>query len=93
MAYGGMNEMNDDVIDHVTSSGKVKVVTPISLRPIFPKRLEIETPLQWGTYKKWHVRYRMVTCNSLTQIEWVADFSLGNEDGKYSERKIRKSAS
>jgi len=28
---------------------------------LFRKRLEIETRLQWGTYRKWHVQYRMVT--------------------------------
>jgi len=29
--------------------------------PLFRKWLEIETLLQRGTYRKWHVRYRMVT--------------------------------
>jgi len=58
MAYGGSN---DDVIDDVTWPWKVKVMIPISLRPSFRKRLEIETWLQWGTYRKWHAQYRMVT--------------------------------
>jgi len=29
--------------------------------PLFRKRLKIETRLQWGTYRKWHAWYRMVT--------------------------------
>jgi len=28
---------------------------------LFRKRLEIETRLQQGTYRKWHARYRIVT--------------------------------
>jgi len=39
----------------------VKVVIPISLRPLFRKRLEIATWLQGGTYRKWNAWYRMVT--------------------------------
>jgi len=58
MAYGGMN---DDIIDDVTWPWKVMVVTQYFKGPLFRKRLEIETQLQWGTYRKWHTRYRMVT--------------------------------
>jgi len=29
--------------------------------PLYWKRLEIETRLQLGTYKKWHAWFRMVT--------------------------------
>jgi len=36
-------------------------MTPISLMRVISKRLEIETRLQCGTYRKWHVQYRMVT--------------------------------
>ena len=46
MAYGGSN---DDVIDDVMWPSKVKVVIPISLSPLFRKRLEIETRFQRGT--------------------------------------------
>jgi len=47
MAYVGSN---DDVIDDVTWPWKVKVVIPLSLRPVFRKRIEIQTSLQRGTY-------------------------------------------
>jgi len=28
---------------------------------LFQKRLEIDTQLQWCTYRKWHGRYQMAT--------------------------------
>jgi len=36
-------------------------MTPISLMHVISKQLQIETWLQWGTYRKWHTRYWMVT--------------------------------
>jgi len=63
MAYGGSS---DEVINDVTWPWKVKVVIPISLRPLFRKQLEKETQLQRGTYRKWHVWYRMVTWSMMS---------------------------
>jgi len=51
---------------HVTvkSQGRDPNISQYLPGPLFRKRLEIETRLQQGTYRKWHVRYRMVAwCN------------------------------
>jgi len=51
---------NDDVINVVIWPWKVKVMTPISLRPVISKTAR-DRDSALGTYKKWHVLYQMVT--------------------------------
>jgi len=58
MAYGGLN---DDVIDDVTWPLKVKIVIPISLRPVISKTARDRDLVTTGTYSIWHAWYRMVT--------------------------------
>jgi len=55
MAYGGLNDDVIVIVD-VKWPWKVKVVIPISLRPVISKTArDPETQLQRGTYRKWHV--------------------------------------
>jgi len=58
MAYVGTN---DDVINDVMWPWKVKVVTPISLMHVISKTARDRDLVTMGTYRKWHVRYGMVT--------------------------------
>jgi len=40
----------------------VKVITQYVSGPLSRKRLQIQTPIQWSTRRKWHPGYQMVAC-------------------------------
>jgi len=73
MAYG---ESNSHVTDDVTWPRKVKLVTPIRLDTIYQKRLEIETPFQKATNRKWPTGKRNGHVTDDVKWPWKSSLQL-----------------